>query len=59
MPNVGAMVDTPRGPGRVIEVNVLKGLVRVQLPDEGNLLDLSVNTCFDGSNDCGRHGKKD
>lgn len=33
LPNVGKVISTPRGDAKVIEVNVLKGIVRAQLED--------------------------
>jgi len=40
-PNVGAIVDTPEGQGVVMEVGLLKGMVKVKL-DKGNETDLEV-----------------
>ncbi|HBI55877.1 MAG TPA: stage 0 sporulation protein [Firmicutes bacterium] len=59
MPNVGAVVDTPSGPGKVVEANVLKGQVRVQLQDDGSIIEMPVKTCCDGGNESGRNSKKD
>jgi len=59
MPNVGAEIATPKGPGKVIDTNVLKGQVRVQLQDDGSVVDLPVKTCRDGGNENGRNCKED
>jgi len=40
-PNVGAIVETPEGQGAVMEVSLLKGMVKVKL-DKGNETDLEV-----------------
>ncbi|HHW47796.1 MAG TPA: stage 0 sporulation family protein [Clostridiaceae bacterium] len=40
-PNVGAIVETPEGQGVVMEVSLLKGMVKVKL-DKGNETDLEV-----------------
>jgi cell fate regulator YaaT (PSP1 superfamily) len=52
LPSVGSTMDTAKGPGRVVEVNVLKGQVRVQLHEDGTLIDLPVN-CQGGDQDNG------
>lgn len=56
MPNIGDAIETPQGPGKVVEVNVLKDNIRVQLLDDGDIIDLSVETCM-GGNGCGRNCK--
>lgn len=58
MPNVGAVVDTPSGPGKVVEANVLKGQVRVQLQDDGSIIEMPVKTCCDGGNEVDEIVKK-
>ena len=59
MPDVGADIATPKGLGKVIETSVLKGQVRVQLHEDGSIVDLPVKTCRDGGNENGRNCKED
>jgi len=56
MPNIGDVIDTPQGPGKVVEVNVLKKTVSVQLSDDGGTIEVPVKTCA-GGNGCGRNRK--
>jgi len=34
LPEIGSTIETEKGPGKVVEVNVISGRVRVQYPDE-------------------------
>ena len=58
MPNIGTVLDTPRGPGKVVELNVLKGQVRVQLLEDNTTIEIPVETCQDGGCANGRNSKK-
>jgi cell fate regulator YaaT (PSP1 superfamily) len=58
MPHIGDIIDTSQGPGKVVEVNVLKKTVSVQLSDDGGTIEVPVKTCA-GGNDCGRNCKSD
>lgn len=58
MPKVGSTVDTPQGPGKVVEVNVLKKTVRVQMQEGGTMVDMPVKTGDGGSAD-GRNSAED
>lgn len=58
LPNLGDAIDTSQGPGKVVEVNVLKETVSVQLSDDGGIIEVPVKECAGGKG-CGRNCKGD
>lgn len=59
LPKIGAVINTPQGPGKVAEVNVLKRSVRVQLQEGGAMVEFPVEIGCNGGNTSGRNREED
>ncbi|WP_172373747.1 PSP1 domain-containing protein [Sporosarcina jiandibaonis] len=50
MPDIGARIDTPEGPGRVVGLNLLERLLQVRLLDEEHVLEYTLEEIMDPKN---------
>ena len=50
MPDIGARIDTPEGPGRVVGLNLLERLLQVQLSNEEHVLEYTLEEIMDPKN---------
>jgi cell fate regulator YaaT (PSP1 superfamily) len=50
MPDIGARIETPEGPGRVVGLNLLERLLQVRLIDEEHVLEYTLEEIMDPAN---------
>jgi cell fate regulator YaaT (PSP1 superfamily) len=50
MPDIGARIETPEGPGRVVGLNLLERLLQVRLLDEEHVLEYTLEEIMDPAN---------
>ena len=50
MPDIGARIDTPEGPGKVVGLNLLERLLQVSLLEEDHVLEYTLEEIMDPNN---------
>lgn len=59
LPGLGETVDTAKGPGKVIDTNVLQNRIRVQLLSDSTIIEVPVKAACARGNESGRSRKED